>query len=290
MVATCAGSVDDFTAQRRLSIRSSLAAEAGVDVSAVHLRVLSASVLVEATIDAASPAAGAALFADLAARLADVVQATALLGVQVEAPPVVSIEEKVTIIPAPSPPPPEPSPPSAPGTDTDADAMPPLWMLACGAGLLLACLAASACLVLKFRRMLASSNATWNETSRSKTERRHPSVAPGRAAAPNVAMTRTHQIMSTGLPYGEPPPPTPLPPPLPPPMLRKASSLLDSLRSDGSSTRFHALDEEPAHASPRDGEVKADGPAGVWAHAPAARRAVPPADAPAHGSLECTSL
>ena len=84
MALTAAGSVESYTSVVQLSLRQTMADEAGTDVAAVSLSVESASVILSFSILTSGTAAAQTVADSLAAAFPDAATATTVLGVSIE--------------------------------------------------------------------------------------------------------------------------------------------------------------------------------------------------------------
>ena len=97
---TASGSVNDFDDTKRTSLKSSIAAVAGVDASAVTVAINPGSVIITATIAVPASITAEAVQTSLASSLGTADAASIALGITVEAVPTIIITG-----PSPSPPP-----------------------------------------------------------------------------------------------------------------------------------------------------------------------------------------
>ena len=128
---TVSGSVSDFDETKEASLRSSIAAVAGVDVSAVTIAITAGSVLITATIAVPATTAAAALQTTLFSALGTAAAASIVLGVIVESAPAITVaaplQDAPTRMPRPPAPlvAPHPSPPSAASLPRGGQPSPP---------------------------------------------------------------------------------------------------------------------------------------------------------------------
>ena len=132
-----AGSVEDFDESRRTGLRTSLAAEVGVDVDDVALTVESASVRLRFDVNVATEQAAAQLVSTLSSSLSTTATASALFGITVEeAPQLEAVVTRIVLVG---------SPPSTP-PEGEAGGMLVVGVIAgAGGGLLLAIVAVLLC-------------------------------------------------------------------------------------------------------------------------------------------------
>ena len=115
LTVTASGSVSDYADTS--SLQQSIAIAAGLEASAVTLSVAAASVIITATIEVPMTTTAATVQAVLSASLATPATASAVLGITVEAVPVVLIAYPPSQPPlSPPQPPSPPRPPLAPGS------------------------------------------------------------------------------------------------------------------------------------------------------------------------------
>ena len=110
---TAKGSVGDFDDAKRDSLKSSIAAVAGVDASAVTVAITAGSVLITATIAVPASTTVAAVQTSLSSTLGTAATASTVLGVIVESVPAITVAGPLPPAASPSPPPPLPPQPRA---------------------------------------------------------------------------------------------------------------------------------------------------------------------------------
>ena len=99
---TASGSVSDFDETRKTFLRTSIAAAAGVDASAVTVAITAGSVLIPATIAVPASTMPAAVWTKLSASVGSAAAASTALGVTVVSIPIIVVAEPRGARPAPS--------------------------------------------------------------------------------------------------------------------------------------------------------------------------------------------